>query len=343
MEIVSHELELDGRRARLVLATDTTDRDPRPRRAAPERGAASPRAAHRGARPHRGRRGARLQQPAHHHPRLRRDAAARHGARRPAPARRRSGSARRPTGARCSPASCCRSAGTRPQEPRPVNLNEVVRGMEPLVQRLVGRRRAARRPAGGRARAGADRSGAARARGGEPGPQRARRDARGRPAHASRPCERRISGLSRGRPVRPGRYVVLAVGDSGERPGARPSAATPTGAPRLAAGLGARSCSGSSGSTAGWCGCPASRARAPRSRSTCRGWRPSRGRPRRATPRADSLRGSETVLVAEDEDGVRELLRKVLTEFGYTVLDRPPWARCADAGRRAQRAPSTCW
>ena len=37
-------------------------------------------------------------------------------------------------------------------------------------------------------------------------------------------------------------------------------------------------------------------------------------------PDADSLRGSETVLVAEDEDGVRELLRKILTEFGYTVL-----------------------
>jgi two-component system cell cycle sensor histidine kinase/response regulator CckA len=38
------------------------------------------------------------------------------------------------------------------------------------------------------------------------------------------------------------------------------------------------------------------------------------------TPVAEALRGSETVLVAEDEDGVRELLRKVLTEFGYTVL-----------------------
>ena len=37
-------------------------------------------------------------------------------------------------------------------------------------------------------------------------------------------------------------------------------------------------------------------------------------------PDTDALRGSETVLVADDEDGVRDLLRKVLTEFGYTVL-----------------------
>jgi two-component system, cell cycle sensor histidine kinase and response regulator CckA len=35
---------------------------------------------------------------------------------------------------------------------------------------------------------------------------------------------------------------------------------------------------------------------------------------------AAGMRGTETVLVAEDEDGVRELLRKVLTEFGYSVL-----------------------
>jgi len=34
-----------------------------------------------------------------------------------------------------------------------------------------------------------------------------------------------------------------------------------------------------------------------------------------------SLRGNETVLVVEDEDGVRELMRKVLTEHGHTVLE----------------------
>src|SRR4029077_4772337 len=31
----------------------------------------------------------------------------------------------------------------------------------------------------------------------------------------------------------------------------------------------------------------------------------------------DLLRGAETVLVAEDEDGVRELLRKILVEHGH--------------------------
>jgi CheY-like chemotaxis protein len=34
-----------------------------------------------------------------------------------------------------------------------------------------------------------------------------------------------------------------------------------------------------------------------------------------------SLRGTETILVAEDEDGVRSLTREVLEKFGYTVLE----------------------
>jgi DNA-binding NtrC family response regulator len=35
----------------------------------------------------------------------------------------------------------------------------------------------------------------------------------------------------------------------------------------------------------------------------------------------DQLRGHETVLLAEDEAGVRELLRKILTEHGHIVLE----------------------
>jgi len=34
-----------------------------------------------------------------------------------------------------------------------------------------------------------------------------------------------------------------------------------------------------------------------------------------------SLTGSETILVAEDEDGVRSLTREVLEKYGYTVLE----------------------
>jgi CheY-like chemotaxis protein len=33
------------------------------------------------------------------------------------------------------------------------------------------------------------------------------------------------------------------------------------------------------------------------------------------------LRGTETILVAEDEDGVRSLTRQVLEKYGYTVLE----------------------
>jgi PAS domain S-box-containing protein len=40
-----------------------------------------------------------------------------------------------------------------------------------------------------------------------------------------------------------------------------------------------------------------------------------------ATEVSPDLRGDETVLVVEDEDGVRELLWKILTEHGHTVLE----------------------
>jgi DNA-binding NtrC family response regulator len=41
-----------------------------------------------------------------------------------------------------------------------------------------------------------------------------------------------------------------------------------------------------------------------------------------STPEAlTSVRGDETILVVEDEDGVRELLWKILTDHGHTVLE----------------------
>jgi PAS domain S-box-containing protein len=204
------------------------------------------------------------------------------------------------------------------QEPRPVQLNEVVRGMEPLVQRLAGadvlldvqlaaglgqvridpaqlehvvvnlilNARDAM-PAGGRL--------------------------------TIETSERRISGLSRGRPVRPGRYVVLAVRDSG---GALDEAEL-TGD---ATGVGpARSALGRSivfGIVRQYGGVVRVSTEAGDG-TTVKVYLPRLEAEDGSLEEehvAREMRGTETVLVAEDEDGVRELLRKVLTEFGYTVL-----------------------
>jgi two-component system, cell cycle sensor histidine kinase and response regulator CckA len=45
----------------------------------------------------------------------------------------------------------------------------------------------------------------------------------------------------------------------------------------------------------------------------------SEEQPAAETP--NSLRGDETILVVEDEDGVRELMWKILTDHGHTVLE----------------------
>ena len=148
------------------------------------------------------------------------------------------------------------------QEPRAVNVNDVVRGMEPLVQRLVGAdvRLDVRLSAG----LGAVRMDPAQLEHVVVNLILGARDAMPAGGRLTiETTERRISGISRGRPVRPGRYIVLSVGDSGTRPG--PGGGRPGGR-RIRSGLrrpsGARSCSASSGSTAGSCGCRARRGRA---------------------------------------------------------------------------------
>ena len=134
-------------------------------------------------------------------------------------------------------------------------------------------------------------------------------------------AERRISALSHGRPVRPGRYVLLAVTDSGsgldegdqddaasagERRQGSPSRATVVGIVRQHGGVVRVSSEPGEGTTV--------KVYLPRVDSDVTVEEPA------ADEGTGGLRGRETVLIAEDEDGVRELLRKVLQEFGYTVL-----------------------
>jgi two-component system cell cycle sensor histidine kinase/response regulator CckA len=132
--------------------------------------------------------------------------------------------------------------------------------------------------------------------------------------------ERRISGLTRGRPVRPGRYVVLTVGDSGAGLGDEETGATPDGSFNPPATMGRAIVFGIVRQYGGVVRVSSEAGEGTLVKVYLPRLEPEVRDGLADVPDADSLRGSETVLVAEDEDGVRELLRKVLTEFGYTVL-----------------------
>ncbi len=204
------------------------------------------------------------------------------------------------------------------QVPRAVNLNDVVRGLEQLVQRLVGADvvvdlRLA--PAVGHARIDPTQlehlvvNLVLNARDAMP--------AGGRLTIET--SERRISDLSRGRPVRPGRYVVLTVGDSGSglEDELDEGAGDGTHAPRN--GLGRAIVFGIVRQYGGVVRIASEAGQG----TTVKVYLPRLApelEEHAGDPDMAALRGSETVLVAEDEDGVRDLLRKVLTEFGYTVL-----------------------
>jgi two-component system cell cycle sensor histidine kinase/response regulator CckA len=318
MEIVSHEVELDGRRARLVLATDTTDRTRT--RAALYESEEQLRHAHRTEALGRIAGGV-----AHDFNNLLTtirgfgemllldmvpDDRRRHDLERICRAADRGALLTR---------QLLAFGRQQAQEPRAVNVNDVVRGMEPLVQRLVGAdvRLDVRLSAG----IGAVRMDPAQLEHVVVNLILGARDAMPAGGRLTiETTERRISGISRGRPVRPGRYIVLAVGDSGsgqDREEVGPAADDPFRPPpaigraivfgivRQYGGVVRVSSEAGEGTLV--------KVYLPRLEA-------EDGEVLAEQPDTDSLRGSETVLVAEDEDGVRELLRKVLTEFGYTVL-----------------------
>jgi PAS domain S-box-containing protein len=192
------------------------------------------------------------------------------------------------------------------EPPRAVSLNEIVRGLEPLARRLMGadvQLEVRLAPVLGQIRI-------------DPAQLEhvvvnlmlGARDAM--PAGGRLTIEtgeRRISSVSRGRPVRPGRYIVLEVSDTGEGLDGETrdlGRSIVFGIVRQFGGVVRVSSEAGVGTTV--------KVYLPRLES------PDVEPVDAADQR--SLRGAETVLVAEDEDGVRELLRKTLTEYGYTVL-----------------------
>lgn len=318
MELVSHELELDGRRARLVLATDTTDRTRT--QAALHQSEEQLRHAHRAEALGRIAGGV-----AHDFNNLLTtirgfgemllldmvpDDRRRHDVERICRAADRGALLTR------------QLLGFGRQQalaPRAINLNDVVRGMEPLVQRLVGAdvRLDVRLAAG----LGAVRMDPAQLEHVVVNLILGARDAMPAGGHLTiETTERRISGLSRGRPVRPGRYIVLAVSDSGTGLDEEEVGAAADGSFRPPAAIGRAIVFGIVRQYGGVVRVSSEAGEGTLVKVYLPRLEPEAGEVATDKPDAGSLRGSETVLVAEDEDGVRELLRKVLTEFGYTVL-----------------------
>ncbi|MEO8089257.1 MAG: ATP-binding protein [Gemmatimonadales bacterium] len=135
--------------------------------------------------------------------------------------------------------------------------------------------------------------------------------------------ERQISGSTRGRSVKPGRYLVLAVSDSGSGSDGEglPNAFEPflaSNAPGSRSSMGLSIVYGIVKQNGGGVRVSSE----PEQGTTVKVFIPRvEGEELTSTDAPPSLRGDETVLVVEDEDGVRELLWKVLTEQGHTVLE----------------------
>jgi two-component system, cell cycle sensor histidine kinase and response regulator CckA len=207
-------------------------------------------------------------------------------------------------------------------EARAVELNSVVSNMEGLMQRLIGadiKLKTELRPGLGEVRV-------------DPGQLEQvlvnlvlnARDAM--PSGGTLTIEtgeRVISGSTRGRSVKPGRYVVLAVSDSGNGMDGDTLSHVfepffTSQAPGSRAGLGLSIVY----SIVKQSGGVVRLSSEPGQGTTVKVFLPRvEGDEPGATEAPVSLKGNETVLIVEDEDGVRELLWKILTEHGHTVLE----------------------
>ena len=132
-------------------------------------------------------------------------------------------------------------------------------------------------------------------------------------------AERQIPAKARGRHTRPGRYVVLTVRDTGA--GIDPDAMTqvfesPASAAQRSS-LGLFIVYGIARRNGG----AVRVSNDPGRGTTVKVYLPQVEPEPTETDACAELRGSETIMVVEDEEGVRELLRKVLVEYGHTVLE----------------------
>ncbi len=134
-------------------------------------------------------------------------------------------------------------------------------------------------------------------------------------------AERQIGAGARGRRVRPGRYVLLAIRDTGTETDSEPRdppfepfhGADPR---RQRAGLGLSIVYGIVRQSGGAVRVSSE----PGLGTAVKVYLPMAEPEVARSEPTDSLRGSETVLVVEDEDGVRELVRQILVEHGHPVL-----------------------
>jgi two-component system, cell cycle sensor histidine kinase and response regulator CckA len=135
--------------------------------------------------------------------------------------------------------------------------------------------------------------------------------------------ERQISGSTRGRSVKPGRYIVLAVSDTGSGMDGDTLSHVfepffSSQAPGSRAGLGLSIVYGIVRQSGGVVRVSSE----PGLGTTVKVFFPrAEGEESTTVEDPSSLHGDETVLVVEDEDGVRELLWKILTDHGHTVLE----------------------